>query len=655
MCSIIEDTKHKAGSIEEKCEVEPELKFYVEFRRHDNYKGEYGFDWMRKDYHIFSEYYKRLKSEYTKSTEEPRPNFNLPETKLEGKEYFVPWLSLFPLQTVELTLKVFLLEGTVQSTDVIHLSNPKDDVLFSEVSLGGKDKDTQDISLESLFPGIKDKDTQDIRKKIKEEVEEEVEEIKEEVKEEIKNQKEFLKIVKTTTDYNDLKEKTAYDIYFDASLHEGNYKNNAAEAKEILLKDIKNDLEEIEERETHPPTQQEIEQEIQRRIKEKGFLTKEIKLTATCVNPLVKHTLITAYNKKNIPVGYLKVLKNSNHKDFEFEITPIRVLRSNTINEADQLIEDKRSKSDLKIIKNDYIGNKKLEDFLNGSSLNQALLKNVITKPYEIFIDEADWLKKSYITSNKQGSLVFNKELDSEIHESVMKSVCSQHKEFSTRRGVFMFLMPLDMPLDKGKTIMGTGSKDIIQAHDLLIYKAALSDLSVFAHETAHVLGLEHSFVNKKDFNSFENREEVRREDYDILTNKKLKKKIKDIEDAMVRAKQEGDDIDNKYNKLNEGKDITDEDYVVLSDKDKLEWNKSLKILAELTAEHNKLKQKLKHSEENPDEYRSRRSYYQGHNPHKFTQSCTENFMDYYNKEKSFWKFQWLAMQNDVKKFYNKK
>lgn len=40
-------------------------------------------------------------------------------------------------------------------------------------------------------------------------------------------------------------------------------------------------------------------------------------------------------------------------------------------------------------------------------------------------------------------------------------------------------------------------------------------------------------------------------------------------------------------------------------------------------------------------------------NPYKFKQGKTENFMDYYNTEKSFWKFQWKALQDDIIKFYN--
>jgi len=187
----------------------------------------------------------------------------------------------------------------------------------------------------------------------------------------------------------------------------------------------------------------------------------------------------------------------------------------------------------------------------------------------------------------------------------------------------------------------------------LLIYKTDLSNLSTFAHEVAHVLGLEHSFVDKEDFDSFEHREEVRRKDYDKLTNKELKKEIKDKENAILRVKQEGDDINSKYDELNKGKDFNN--YVALSDKDELEWRLSLENLAQLTAEHNKLKQKLKYSEENPNKNLSRRNYYMGHNPHKFIQSYTENIMDYYNNGISFYKFQWLAMQNDVFKFYNKK
>lgn len=46
--------------------------------------------------------------------------------------------------------------------------------------------------------------------------------------------------------------------------------------------------------------------------------------------------------------------------------------------------------------------------------------------------------------------------------------------------------------------------------------------------------------------------------------------------------------------------------------------------------------------------------YTYNRNPFKFEQKRTENFMDYYNKRKSFWKFQWKALQEDIMKFYNR-
>ena len=38
----------------------------------------------------------------------------------------------------------------------------------------------------------------------------------------------------------------------------------------------------------------------------------------------------------------------------------------------------------------------------------------------------------------------------------------------------------------------------------------------------------------------------------------------------------------------------------------------------------------------------------------KFKQSENENIMDYFNTRKSFWKFQWKALQEDILKFYKR-
>lgn len=76
-------------------------KFIVHFRRPSNYKGGYGFDWLREDYvnpnkRIASQNYQKkplclnvskLKQEYKKDIKNPISPY--------GKEYFPAWLSLF--------------------------------------------------------------------------------------------------------------------------------------------------------------------------------------------------------------------------------------------------------------------------------------------------------------------------------------------------------------------------------------------------------------------------------------------------------------------------------------------------------------------------------------------------------------------------------
>lgn len=75
-----------------KSETEEALNFLIHFRRPDNYDGEFGFDWMRDDYNTVCNNYKELKKEYYDC--EKNEKVELPK----GKEYFVPWLSMFAKQ-----------------------------------------------------------------------------------------------------------------------------------------------------------------------------------------------------------------------------------------------------------------------------------------------------------------------------------------------------------------------------------------------------------------------------------------------------------------------------------------------------------------------------------------------------------------------------
>jgi len=426
----IPDSSHEAGSCSVGCSAtDSELKFYVDFRRHDSYLGEYGFDWMRSSYKYSSEKFSDLKTEYALSTKEPRPQFQQPLTKIEGEDYFVPWLSFLPNSDIgveiKLSLKIHFLKGEAEPDDVIILSANNANISFSEPV----------IKLENYFVDPLSDRNKDAK-------------VLEKWRSRIFKKESFSyeQLLTMIDDCNNelilpINHKSFYTNEYEDSKHYKNLVNTLKKLKLIInsgtQKEINKATKEQQKLEKNILKYQKLEilNGMTRLIEGGREAVGSVEVILTCYGPLDKHTLITASDKTNKPVGYLKVLKNSNHKDFSFEITPIRVLRSNTINEAGQLIEDKKSKSDLSVIKNGYIGNKKLESFLNGSALNQALLKSIITKQYKIFIDEADWIKKFYIIRNKQGSLVFNETFDNKIHESVMKSVCSQHKEFSKRRG----------------------------------------------------------------------------------------------------------------------------------------------------------------------------------------------------------------------------
>ncbi len=70
-------------SAENEEETRDDFKFIATLRRKENYKGEFGFDWMRGNYKDICENYEELKKEYEQIT-------------IHNKEYFVPWLSIVP-------------------------------------------------------------------------------------------------------------------------------------------------------------------------------------------------------------------------------------------------------------------------------------------------------------------------------------------------------------------------------------------------------------------------------------------------------------------------------------------------------------------------------------------------------------------------------
>ncbi|KAA1243014.1 type VI secretion system tube protein TssD [Aquimarina sp. RZ0] len=132
---------------EEDTEEKEDVIFTARLERDENtYNGEFGFDWMRDNYQEICENYEALKTEYNPIT-------------IEGKEYFVPWLSMFPDQdNVSLLLKVDITQGKAKRDDVIKLP-ATDGIRFDPEEVKVKDAEKGEVMVKVFCDSPLTKDT----------------------------------------------------------------------------------------------------------------------------------------------------------------------------------------------------------------------------------------------------------------------------------------------------------------------------------------------------------------------------------------------------------------------------------------------------------------------------------------------------------------
>ena len=330
-------------------------------------------------------------------------------------------------------------------------------------------------------------------------------------------------------------------------------------------------------------------------------------ITIICESPLNSDVMINLLDKDDKTVGKLNIFKNANHEQLHLNITPVRVLRSISKQSDIDTIETQidiegvitRLDGTIKNVKGwgdkgkDLTADlKNLEKYLNKNSLNQALLQCTIGKVYDIIIDEDRWIADDLIIDE---GCVFKGSLLDKFSEEFKK----QHPIAYKDTGITVFMSPLgNVGSDGTGGAGGYGNLADIDSKNLAIFKTNLWSKDSFAHEIAHVAGLEHSF--KEEDNRYNDPSTLDEHNVYIIQ------------------------VDSNINHmLNNG------------------YSKS--EIAEFWSEHKEI-------------YKKVRSKLNVHyrNLHKFEQGKTENMMDYYNTRKSFWKFQWKALQDDITKFYNK-
>ncbi len=315
-------------------------------------------------------------------------------------------------------------------------------------------------------------------------------------------------------------------------------------------------------------------------------------ITVICETPLNSNVVISLLHKDDEEVGKLNVFKNANHEQLQFNITPVRILRSISPQSDKDTIENMIDHSQgfgdkSKDINSDL---QNLQEYLNMQSLNQALLKCSIGKVYDIIIDEDKWIADDLIIDE---GCAFKGSLLDKFEEEFKK----QHPKEFKNKGITVFLSPIENIGNDGKEgAGGYGNLGDIDSKNLAIFETNLWNKESFAHEIAHVAGLEHSFKEKDD----------------EYNNPSI------LDNHNTYIKQVDDYLNYMINNGSSKKEIADF------------WNSKKE-------DYSYVRSKLN-------------IYYR--NLHKFKQGKTDNFMDYYNTKKSFWKFQWKALQDDIIKFY---
>ncbi|MGO3183372.1 MAG: hypothetical protein ACTIJ9_11125 [Aequorivita sp.] len=513
--TLVIDSIEAAGrsfSSGEELVIDPQLKkFIVNFRRSDNYVGDYGFDWLRDEYihpivKVATDHdgnplnaplalcddVAALKKEY-KTTDVTNP------ISPYGKDYYPAWLSMFP-DTPEANASH---KAAVQSYGVyLNLEIEEYEPLAC---------DPTELIFEPSSPNLE-------------------------------------VILKTP-------KLLLYDLIF------------------TKMKDIKWDGS----------------------VQRKTHIAPNI-IKIKCHGELNKHEEIKVFAKlreQKVEVGKLMVFKNSNYKELQFDITPVRILRKGSKTADKNTIENQIDTGFGDVTKPIADDLKNLERYLNLFSLNQALLKANIGNVYDVEIDESQWIADDLIVTDtkvfKGGQLL------EKFHEELKK----QHKELINKRGIIVYLAPLAHIKSVGTKGAG-GYADLynIDAKHCVIFHTNLDNEDSFAHEIAHVAGLEHSFIDPDDLT-----------DDQVFGYNKRKKEIDDFFEEAIKS--------GEYSKI------------------------------EIAEFWNDYKGEMRHI--NSKLY----TYYR--NLHKFKIGSTENIMDYYVKRVSFWKFQWKALQEDIQKFYTEK
>ncbi len=325
-------------------------------------------------------------------------------------------------------------------------------------------------------------------------------------------------------------------------------------------------------------------------------------VTLCCDQPVTKDFVLELKDKNNKVVGKLNFFANANYKQLQFDITPVRVLRSIS-KESDALAIATKINEGFGDPNIALGGNlKKLENYINTNALNQALLQCNVGRVYDIVINEDEWITDGLIV--EEGCVFKGEEILTKFYKEFEK----KHPIRAKNRGLLLFLSPIS-----NKDIGGKGELNNIDGKSLVLYESGLNDSGIFAHEISHVLGLAHSFQSWN-----------KRSDIDYF-NERIKKMDKTFQYML----------DNNYSK-----ETIQNEWIQVKD------------------EYSELRSYLNLYYRNPhtfDQATTENFMDYKHLTEENEEGEKVTIRLNTKKRTSFMKFQWKAMQDDLIKFYSKK
>ncbi|OEK07701.1 hypothetical protein A8C32_16745 [Flavivirga aquatica] len=348
-------------------------------------------------------------------------------------------------------------------------------------------------------------------------------------------------------------------------------------------------------------------------IKENGVL-----INVFCDSPLSSDTEISLLNKNDATVGKIMFFKND--EIFNLNLKIVKVVRSAS------------KKRDLTGI-NKALEQIDLDNFLNKNSLQQALIKTAIIPDECVLELDGEILNENGKPLFDGAVFVGGNEVSSLLRERYMQ----EYEQEVKHKGLLLFVTPI-----KRKGAAGDGQLWAADHRNCSIFYDSLYTKTTYAHELAHVLGCEHPFdnewkINNERFNQRINDEEIKKQKY-LSENEEFERgKLKCMARIEEMKTYPNNPVAIKNIEVNKS-NLKVLDQKILAREKKIKINEELiKIFQSLIEQARIIKE-------------SNRYVF----PVKGI--TKENFMDYVypkSNRKSFWKWQWRAMQYDIKTYYS--